>query len=168
MRKKNTKTTVPQGVEQERRTERFPPRFRLVGRFCELSFKYLSSPIGREGEISRPRDHMRQIPFIHAARLIHISNFYIYRTVFQIFSPYGTLRCVLIQSIFNNCARAQARTLISRLRALVVFHTVRVVFLLVQNRWRLRMRIAENVQQFILCHSISFRSFCVCFYNKMH
>ena len=82
MRKQNTKTTVPLDVVPERRTKRFPPRFRPVGRFCELRFRYLSSPTGREGEISRPLDHMRQIPFIHSARLIDSTNFYIYRTVF--------------------------------------------------------------------------------------
>ena len=82
MRKQNTKTTVPLDVVPERRTERFPPRFRPVGRFCELRFRYLSSPTGREGEISRPLDHMRQIPFIHSARLIDSANVYIYRRVF--------------------------------------------------------------------------------------
>ena len=116
MRKQNTKPTVPLDVVPERRTERFATRFRPVGRFCELRFRYLSSPTGREGEISRPLDHMRQIPFILSARLIDTTNFNIYRTVFQIFSPCGTLRCVLMWSIFNNCARALARTLISRLR----------------------------------------------------
>ena len=50
MRKQNTKTTIPLDVVPERRTERFPPRFRPVGRFCELRFRYLSSPTGREGE----------------------------------------------------------------------------------------------------------------------
>ena len=82
MRKQNTKTTVPLDVVPERRTKRFPPRFRPVGRFCELRFRYLSSPTGREGEVSRPLDHMRQIPFIHSTRLIDSTNFYIYRTVF--------------------------------------------------------------------------------------
>ena len=125
MRKQNTKTTVPLDVVPERRTERCSPRFRPGGRFCELRFRYLSSPTGREGEISRPLDHMRHIPFIHSARLIDSTNFYIYRTVLYIFSPCGTLRCVLMWSIFNNCARALARILISRLRPLVVFHTVR-------------------------------------------
>ena len=81
MRKQNTKTTVPLDVVPERRTKRFPPRFRPVGRFCVLRFRYLSSPTGREGEISRPLDHMRHIPFIHSARLIDSTNFYIYRTV---------------------------------------------------------------------------------------
>ena len=82
MRKPNSKTTVPLDVVPERRTKRFPPRFRPVGRFCELRFRYLSSPIGREGEISRPLDHMRQIPLIHSARLICCTKFYIYRKVF--------------------------------------------------------------------------------------
>ena len=58
MRKQNTKTTVLLDVVPERRTKRFPPRFRPVGRFCELRFRYLSSPTGREGEISRPLDHI--------------------------------------------------------------------------------------------------------------
>ena len=111
MRKQNTKTTVPLDVAPERRTKRCSPRFRPGGRFCELRFRYLSSPTGREGEISRPLDHTRQIPFIHSARLIDTTNFYIYRGVFWIFSPCGTLRCVLMKSIFNNCARAVARTL---------------------------------------------------------
>ena len=56
MRKQNTKTAIPLDVVPERRTERFPPRFRLVGRFYELRF--LSSPTGREGEIGRPLDHI--------------------------------------------------------------------------------------------------------------
>ena len=76
MRKQNTKTAVPLEVVPERRTERFPPRFRPVGRFCEMRFRNLSSPKGREGEISRPLDHMRQTPFIHSARLINSTNFY--------------------------------------------------------------------------------------------
>ena len=58
MRKQNTKTTVPLDVVLERRSKRFPPRFRPVGRFFELRFRYLSSPTGREGEISRPLDHI--------------------------------------------------------------------------------------------------------------
>ena len=57
MRSKNTNKPVPLDVVPERRTERFTPRFRPVGRFCELRFRYLSSPTSREGEISRPLDH---------------------------------------------------------------------------------------------------------------
>ena len=78
LRTKNSKTTVPLDVVPERRTKRFPPRFRPVGRFCELSFRYLSSPTGREGEISRSLDHMRQIPFIQSARLTNSTNLQIY------------------------------------------------------------------------------------------
>ena len=58
MRKQNTKTTAPLDVVPERRSKRFPPRFRRVGRFFELMFRYLSSPTGREGEISRPLNHI--------------------------------------------------------------------------------------------------------------
>ena len=84
MRKQNTNITVPLDVVPERRTERFSPRFRPVGRFCELRCRYLSSPTGREGEINinRPLEYVRQIPFIPSARLIDSTNFYIYRTVF--------------------------------------------------------------------------------------
>ena len=58
MRKQNTKITVPLDVVPERRTKRFPPRFRPVAHFSELRFRYLSSPTGREGEISRPLDQI--------------------------------------------------------------------------------------------------------------
>ena len=59
MRKQNAKTTVPLDVVPERRTKRFPPRLRTVGRFCELRFRYLSSPTGREGrrDKSAPRPY---------------------------------------------------------------------------------------------------------------
>ena len=96
MRKQNTKTTVPLDMVPERRTKRFPPRFRPVGHFCELRCRYLPSQPGREGgrerergrgregerEISRPLDHLRQIPLIHSARIIDSANFYIHRIVF--------------------------------------------------------------------------------------
>jgi len=68
MRKQNSKTTVPLDVVPERRTKRCSPRFRPGGRFCELRFRYPSSPTGREGEISRPLDHMWQIPLIHSTQ----------------------------------------------------------------------------------------------------
>ena len=96
MRKQNTNTTVPLDVVPERRTERIHPRFRPVGCFCELRFRYLSSPTSRVGERGRALDHIRQIPFIHSAQLIDSTNFYIYTTVLQIFFPYGTLRCTLM------------------------------------------------------------------------
>ena len=100
MRKSNAKTTVPLDVVPERRTKRCSPRFRPGGRFCELSFRYQSSPTGREGEISRPLDHLWQIPFIRPTRVIVSTNFYLYTTVFQLFLPYGmckwvSVRCVL-------------------------------------------------------------------------
>ena len=97
MRKQNPKTTVPLDVVPERRTERCSPRFRPGGRFwSQVSDTCRHRQAGREGEISRPLDHMRQIPFIHSARFINGTNFYIYRTVLQIVSPCGTLRCVLM------------------------------------------------------------------------
>ena len=58
MRKQNTKTAVLLDVVPERRSKRFPPRFRPVGLFFELRFRHLSLPTGREGEISRPLDHI--------------------------------------------------------------------------------------------------------------
>ena len=73
MRKQNTNKTVPLDAVPERRTERCSPRFRPGGRFCELRFRYQSSPTGSEGEISRPLDHMWQIPFIHSTRLILVA-----------------------------------------------------------------------------------------------
>ena len=101
MRKQNAKTTVPLDVVPERRTKRFPPRFRPVGRFCEPRFRYLSSPTGREGEISRPLDHMRHIPLIHSARLIDGTNFYIYTTAFQLCLPNGTGKCDLVWRVWQ-------------------------------------------------------------------
>ena len=56
MRKQNIKTTVSLDVVPERRTERFPPRFRPGDRFCEPRFRYLLP--GSEGEKCRPLDHM--------------------------------------------------------------------------------------------------------------
>ena len=82
MRKQNTKITVPLDAVPERRTERCSPRFRLGGRFCELRFRYQSSPTGSEGEISRPLDHRWQIPFIHSTQFTPSSKFYVYNTAF--------------------------------------------------------------------------------------
>ena len=70
MRKQNTKLTVPLDVVPERRTKRCSPRFWPGGRFCELRFRYPSSPTGSEGEISRPLDHVTD-PF-HPLNSIHI------------------------------------------------------------------------------------------------
>ena len=75
MRKENTKTTVPLDVVPERRTERLPPRFRPVGRFCELRFRYLSSPTGREGGREGERDKSAPRPYetdpIHSLSSTH-------------------------------------------------------------------------------------------------
>ena len=69
-------------------------------------------------------------------------------------------------SIFKNCACALARTLISRLRPiadLLLFFTRYVEVTTGANRSRSRMHIAENMKKSILCHFISFMSFCGCF-----
>ena len=71
MREQNTKTTVPLDVVPECRTKRCPPRFGPVGRFCELRFRYLSSPKGREGEISRSLDHIYETDPIHPLSSTH-------------------------------------------------------------------------------------------------
>ena len=116
MRKQSTKTTVPLDAVPERHTERFPPRFRPVGRFCELRFRYLSSPTGREGEISQPLDHMWHTPFIHSTRYvsttisIHITerSSYFLHVVHR--SVYG---------IFDNCTCPNSKMLISKIRAVI-------------------------------------------------
>ena len=54
MREQNTMKVVPLDVVPERRTEQCSPRFRCGDRFCELWFRYQSSPTGSEGEISPP------------------------------------------------------------------------------------------------------------------
>ena len=116
MRKQNTKATVPLDVVPERRTKRFPPRFRPVGRSCELRFRWLSSPTGREGEISRR---------------------------------------VLMQSIFNNCARALAWTLISRLRPLVEVYLFFIRYVVVMDGVYARalLKILNSPFWVILFHS---------------
>ena len=58
MRKQNTNRAVPLDAVPERRTERCSSRFLPGDRFCELRFRYQSSPTGSEGEISQPLDHM--------------------------------------------------------------------------------------------------------------
>ena len=98
MRKQNTKTTVPRDAGPERRTKRFPRDFGpWVAFVSQGSDTYRHRQTGREGEISRPLDHMRQIPFIHSARLIDSTNFYIYiEQSSRYFFPCGTLRCVIL------------------------------------------------------------------------
>ena len=127
MRKQNTNTTVPLDVVPERRTKRFPPRFRPVGRFCELRFRYLSSPTGREGEISRP--------------LTDSTNFYTYRTVFYIFSLCGTYLTIAHALLEGHSFQGSDPLLNSYCSS---YRTL--WWLLVRNRWHLRMRIAENIK----------------------
>ena len=79
MRNPNTSRAVPLDAVLGRRTKRCSPRFRPGGRFCELSFRYLSP--GSEGEKYQPLDHRQQTPFIHSTRFITSRNYYIYNTV---------------------------------------------------------------------------------------
>ena len=80
MRKQNANKAVPLDALPERRTERCSLRFRPGGRFWgELRFRYLSP--GGEGDKYRPLDHRWQIPFVHSARFISSSKFYIYRAI---------------------------------------------------------------------------------------
>jgi len=58
MPKQNTKTTVPLDVVPERRTERFPPRFRPVGRFCEVQIPIVTDRQGGRDK-SAPRPYER-------------------------------------------------------------------------------------------------------------
>ena len=128
MRKQKIKTTVPLDVVPERRTERCSPRFRPGDRFCELRFRYQSSPTGREGEISRPLDHMWQIPFIHSTRFITSINFYIYSTASQLFLPCATLKCVRVQHFWQLRVRSCRNTPImvqKHYLSHLVFHMVR-------------------------------------------
>ena len=55
------KKAVPLDAVPERRTKRCSPRFRPGGRFCELSFRYLSP--GIEGEKCRPPRPYETDPF---------------------------------------------------------------------------------------------------------
>ena len=77
MRKLNTKRAAPLDVVPGQRCS---PRFRPGDRFCELGFRYLSP--GSEGEISRPLDHLWQIPFVNSTQLKIRDNFCIYATMF--------------------------------------------------------------------------------------
>ena len=128
MRKQNTKATVPLDVVPERRTKRFPPRFRPVGRFCELRFRYLSSPTGREGEISRPLDHMRHIPFIHSVRLITLYiSIYIEQSsrYFLHVVRSGVYQCRAYLTMAHALYQGHSFKSQTPCRPLVVFHTVR-------------------------------------------
>ena len=119
MRKQNAKITVPLDAVPELRTKRCSPRFRPGGRFCELRFRYQSSPTGREGEISRPLDHTWQTPFIHLTPFMISSIFDIYITTFQLFPPYGTSYCMFKWHIAWQLRMHSAETIISRFRAII-------------------------------------------------
>ena len=169
MRKQNTKTKVPLDVVPERCTKPFPPRFRPVGRFCELRFRQLSSPTGREGGRDKSASRPYETDTIHplGSTCKQYQFLYIQNSALDIFSIWYAQVCTnLIQSIFNNCARTLARTLTSRLRPLVellLFFIRYDVVTTGAKQMRLHMCIAENIKQSILCHSISFMSFCTCF-----
>ena len=137
----NAKTTVPLDVEPERRTKPFPPRFRPVGRFCELSFRYQSSPTGREGEISRPLDHLWQIPFIRPTRATVSTHFYIYTTACQLVLPYGMCKWVLVRCL--TIAHALfAELLLEPLSKAFWLHCNTCFCVLAQDTCNLRMRIS--------------------------
>ena len=132
MRKRNTNKAVPLDAVPERRTERCSPRFRSGDRFLgEPRFRYLSP--GREGEKCRPLDHVRQIPFIHSARIICSGNFYIYRTVFKIFPPFGTIKCVLIHCTFGNRACTLNESVISKFTAIIKVLLCSIRYVLVRT-----------------------------------
>ena len=76
--------------------------------------------------MSAPRPYETD-PFHSLSSLIISSNFYIYVTVFQFFPPFGTFKCVLVRCRFDNCACALAETLISRLRAVILFSILYVL-----------------------------------------
>ena len=160
LRKQNTKRTVPLDAVPERRTKRCPPRYLPAKRFCELSFRYLTSPAGSEGEKCRPLDHMWQIPFIHSARFIYSINYCIYGTVFQIHPPCGTFKRVLVSRISYKCARAlrkhsfQGSIPISKF-CCVPYGTCRCI--LARGEWYVPMRICctnEIVQDLVSYHEI--------------
>mgnify|MGYP006896130148 CR=1 FL=1 len=64
------------------------PEISTRSSLLEPSFRYLSP--GSEEEKCRALDHMRQTPFIHSARFLTSSYFYIYVTVLKLFPPFGT------------------------------------------------------------------------------
>ena len=64
------------------------PEISTWASLLEPRFRYLSP--GSEGEKCRALYHMRQTPFIHSARFLISSYFYIYVTVLKLFPPFGT------------------------------------------------------------------------------
>ena len=112
-RRQNSKTAVPLDTVPERRTERCSRRFRPSDRFCKLRIRYQSSPTGSEREISRPLDHMWQIPFIHSTRIsLYVTDGASY---FLHVVHWSVFWC----GIFGNYACNLAETLISRFEAII-------------------------------------------------
>lgn len=74
---------------------------------------------GKEGSKCRPLEHMWRIPFIHSPRFIIDGNFYIYRTVLELYRPCGAFKCILARCMFDTCACALAETLLSKFRAVI-------------------------------------------------
>ena len=98
-----------------------PPRWVLRTSLA----KRKQTPISAE----KRRTEKGQIPFIHSAQLIVSSRFYVYVTVFKIFPPFGTFKCVLVRCKFEDCACALKDTLISRFRVIIkaLFCSIRYV-----------------------------------------
>ena len=89
--------------------------------------------------------------------------------MFQLFSPFGTFKCVLVLCRFDNSACALAQTLIlgsdQSFKSCCVPYGTCIV--LTQNRWHLRMQICMTNE--IYCGFLSFLilfsfvfCFCVC------
>lgn len=68
----------------------------------DQSFRFLSP-----GSEERIIDHMWQILFIRSSRFIPSNNFYIYKTLFVLFSPCGSFKGILILAYLIICARGQ-------------------------------------------------------------
>ena len=137
MRKLNTKTAVPLDVVPERRAKRCPPRFRSANRFCDLS-------PGREGEISRPLDHMWQIPFIHSTRFKTNNNFYIYIEQFSSCFPHVVRSSVHIRKLRMRACKETS------FKFQVVFLYGSRWSTLAQNRWICACTFAEHTKQAII------------------
>ena len=109
-------------------------------------FGYQSSPTGSEGEISRPLDHIWQIPFIHSTRFISSNNDHIYNTRFQLFPPCGIFKYVVLWDIWQ-----------LRMRSVVTVN-LRLDFIrymlgyIDTKRWNLRMCIVHNLLNLIYIH----------------
>ena len=167
MRKPNANKAVPLDAVAERRTTRCSLRFRPGGRFCGLSFRYLSP--GIEGEKRRPLDHMWQIPFIYSAPFIVISNFHIYMSQSSSYflnvvrsSPFRyaayltTALAFLKQHSFQNSERL--------LKSCCAPYGT-CCFVLAHDSWHFRMRWTNEIVHFLVSFPYSFVSiFRLCFF----